>query len=74
LTHLAGVLVEYVYDAASRLTSITYKQNGITVLGDLTYEYDKNGNRTKIGGSFALFFVDPWVPLSSNGSNFFPLI
>jgi RHS repeat-associated protein len=23
------------------------------VLGDLTYEYDKNGNRTKIGGSFA---------------------
>ena len=48
-----GVLVEYAYDAASRLTGITYKQNGITVLGDLTYEYDKNGNRTKIGGSFA---------------------
>jgi RHS repeat-associated protein len=32
---------------------ITYKQNGTTVLGDLTYEYDKAGNRTKIGGSFA---------------------
>ena len=29
------------------------KQNGTTVLGNLTYEYDRNGNRTKIGGSFA---------------------
>jgi RHS repeat-associated protein len=38
---------------ASRVTSITYKQNGTTMLGDLTYEYDKAGNRTKIGGSFA---------------------
>jgi RHS repeat-associated protein len=53
LTLPNGVLVEYAYDAASRLTGITYKQNGITVLGDLTYEYDKNGNRIKIGGSFA---------------------
>jgi RHS repeat-associated protein len=53
LTLPNGVLVEYAYDAASRLTSITYKQNGTTVLGDLTYEYDKNGNRTKLGGSFA---------------------
>jgi RHS repeat-associated protein len=53
LTLPNGVLVEYGYDAASRLTSIVYKQNGTTVLGDLTYEYDRNGNRTKIGGSFA---------------------
>ncbi len=53
LTLPNGVLVEYVYDAASRLMGITYKQNGTTVLGDLTYEYDKNGSRTKIGGSFA---------------------
>jgi YD repeat-containing protein len=53
LTLLNGILVEYAYDAASRLASITYKQNRTTVLGDLTYEYDKNGNRTKIGGSFA---------------------
>jgi YD repeat-containing protein len=53
LTLPNGVLVEYAYDAASRLTGITYKQNGTTVLGDLTYEYDKDGNRTKIGGSFA---------------------
>ena len=53
LTLPNGVLVEYGYDNASRLASITYKQNGTTVLGDLTYEYDNNGNRTKIGGSFA---------------------
>ncbi|OFW24626.1 MAG: hypothetical protein A3H27_03670 [Acidobacteria bacterium RIFCSPLOWO2_02_FULL_59_13] len=53
LTLPNGVLVEYAYDAASRLTGITYKQNGTTLLGNLTYEYDKNGNRTKIGGSFA---------------------
>jgi len=53
LTLPNGIVVEYVYDAASRVTSITYKQNGTTVIGDLTYEYDKNGNRTKIGGSWA---------------------
>ena len=53
LTLPNGVLVEYTYDVASRLTEITYKQNGTTLLGNLTYEYDKNGNRTKIGGSFA---------------------
>lgn len=29
------------------------KQNGTTLLGDLTYEYDNAGNRTKIGGSWA---------------------
>jgi RHS repeat-associated protein len=45
--------VEYAYDAASRVTGITYKQNLTTVIGDLTYEYDKAGNRTKIGGSWA---------------------
>jgi RHS repeat-associated protein len=53
LTLPNGVLVEYAYDTASRLTSITYKQNGTILLGDLTYEYDKNGNRIKTGGSFA---------------------
>jgi len=36
LTLPNGVLVEYGYDNASRLTSISYKQNGTTVLGDLT--------------------------------------
>ena len=53
LTLPNAIVVEYAYDAASRVTSITYKQNGTTVIGDLTYEYDKAGNRTKIGGSWA---------------------
>ena len=53
LTLPNGILVEYGYDTASRVTSITYKQNGTTVIGDLTYEYDKAGNRTKISGSWA---------------------
>lgn len=61
LTLPNGVLVEYGYDAASRLTSITYKQSGTTVLGNLTYEYDKNGNRTKTGGSFARTGIPPAV-------------
>jgi hypothetical protein len=37
---LNGIVVEYAYYAASRI-NITYKQNGTTELGDLTYEYDK---------------------------------
>ena len=53
LTLPNGIAVEYGYDAASRVTGITYKQNGTTLLGDLTYEYDKAGNRNKVGGSFA---------------------
>ena len=53
LTLPNGIVVEYGYDAASRLTSITYIQNGTTVIGDLTYEYDKAGNRTKTSGSWA---------------------
>jgi len=53
LTLPNGIVVEYGYDAASRVTSVTYKQNGTTAIGDLTYEYDKAGNRTKIGGSWA---------------------
>jgi len=53
LTLPNNILVEYGYDAASRVTSIAYKQNGTTIIGDLSYEYDKAGNRTKIGGSWA---------------------
>jgi len=53
LTLPNGILVEYAYDTASRVTGITYKQNGTTVLGTLTYEYDKAGKRTKIGGTWA---------------------
>ena len=47
-----GISEEYSYDNASQFTAITVK-NGATVLGDLTYGYDKSGRRTKMGGSFA---------------------
>jgi RHS repeat-associated protein len=47
-----GVLTEYQYDPASRLTALIYR-NAVGVLGDLTYQYDKAGNRTGVGGSFA---------------------
>ncbi|MGH7770983.1 MAG: RHS repeat-associated core domain-containing protein [Candidatus Binatia bacterium] len=53
-----GVLVEYGYDNASRVTGITYKL-GETTLGNLTYEYDKAGNRTKVGGTFARTGLPP---------------
>ena len=63
-------MVEHGYDAASRVTGITYKQNGTTVLGDLTYEYDKAGNRTKVGGSFARTGVPENVPSTNyNAAN-----
>src|SRR2546428_12143385 len=47
-----GMLVEYGYDSASRVSNITYKQ-GTGVLGNLAYDYDKAANRTKIDGSYA---------------------
>ena len=52
LTLPNGLVTEFAYDAASNLTSITYKQ-GTTTLGDLSYEYDANQRRTRIGGSFS---------------------
>jgi RHS repeat-associated protein len=66
LTLPNNVLVEYTYDDASRVTGITYQQNGTTVIGDLTYEYDKAGNRTKIGGSFAR----TGIPQSVSATNY----
>jgi RHS repeat-associated protein len=47
------------------VTGITHKQ-GQTVLGNLTYEYDKAGNRTKIGGSFAR----TGIPQSVSSTNY----
>jgi RHS repeat-associated protein len=47
-----GVLVEYSYDRNSRLSGITYKK-GTSVIGDLSYERDRLGNRTQMGGSLA---------------------
>jgi len=47
-----GVVAEYDYDAASQITGITYK-SGDSILGDLTYEYDRTGRVTRVGGSYA---------------------
>jgi RHS repeat-associated protein len=47
-----GIIVEFGYDQAANLTSIIYKKDA-TVLGDLTYEYNSAGKRTRMGGSFA---------------------
>jgi YD repeat-containing protein len=52
LTLPNGIVVEYGYDDDSRLTAITYKDGG-TPIGDLTYTYDANGQRTNIGGTWA---------------------
>jgi RHS repeat-associated protein len=70
LTLPNGIVVEYGYDVASRVTGITCKHNGTTVLGDLTYEYDKAGNRNKVGGSFARTGVPENVPSTNyNAAN-----
>lgn len=47
----SGNLMEYTYDNASQLIGMIYK-NGANVIGNLTYEYNGAGRRTKIGGSF----------------------
>jgi YD repeat-containing protein len=52
LTLPNGIVVEYGYDDDSRLTGITYKDGG-TPIGDLTYTYDANGQRTGVGGTWA---------------------
>jgi RHS repeat-associated protein len=52
LTLPNGVVTQYTYDNASRMTAITYQRNSVT-LGNLTYEHDAVGRRTKIGGSYA---------------------
>jgi YD repeat-containing protein len=52
LTLPNGVKTEYAYDAASRLTGLTYKLGGAT-LGNLAYTYDPASQRTQLGGSWA---------------------
>ena len=47
-----GVVTEYAYDSASQLVGLTYKK-GSNTLGNLTYEYDVSGRRTRVGGIFA---------------------
>lgn len=58
----------YAYNAASELTSLTYK-NGTTVLGALSYTYDAAGNRIKTGGSFARSGLPPALTTVSYNAN-----
>jgi YD repeat-containing protein len=52
LTLASGVTTSYAYDAASRLTGLTYTLN-TTTLGTLLYGYDASGNRQVVGGTWA---------------------
>ena len=52
LTLPSGVSTEYQYDVASHLTALIYR-NAAGTLGNLTYQYDPAGSRTRVGGSFA---------------------
>ncbi|RJS15361.1 type IV secretion protein Rhs [Corallococcus sp. H22C18031201] len=47
-----GVTQRYTYDASGTLTRIEYSR-GTTVLGDLSYGFDANGDRVSTGGTFA---------------------
>jgi RHS repeat-associated protein len=48
----------------------SHKQNGTTTIGDLTYEYDKAGNRTKTGGSWARTGIpEPLTSTSYDANN-----
>ncbi|BFU89610.1 MAG: hypothetical protein NTAFB01_07970 [Nitrospira sp.] len=59
----------YVYNAASELTSLTYKQ-GATTLGTVTYTYDLAGNRLTTGGTFARSNIPPTLtPTDYNANN-----
>lgn len=57
LTLANGITVDYGWDEASQLTSLTYKLANGTALGDLAYGYDSLGRRTSISGAFARFSV-----------------
>lgn len=52
LTLPNGVSTQYQYDDASQLVGLTYWRSGFA-LGNLTFEYDAAGRRTKVGGSYA---------------------
>jgi RHS repeat-associated protein len=60
--------VEYGYNVASELETVTYKQ-GTTTLGTLTYTYDAAGNRIKAGGTFARSNVPPALTTTNYNAN-----
>lgn len=69
LTLPNGVTTEYDYDPASRLTELLYR-NTLGALGNLTYEDDPAGNRTRVDGSFARTLMpDPVGSASYDAGN-----
>ena len=52
------IVTEYTYDAASRVTGLTYRKNTST-LGTLSYMYDAAGNRLRVGGTWARTGLPP---------------
>ena len=60
--------VEYLYNVASELTTVTYKK-GTTTLGTLLYTYDAAGNRIKTGGTFARSNIPPALASASYNAN-----
>jgi RHS repeat-associated protein len=60
--------VEYLYNVASELTTVTYKK-GTTVLGTLTYTYDLAGNRIKTGGTFGRSNIPPALTTTTYNAN-----
>ncbi|MFN9726216.1 RHS repeat-associated core domain-containing protein [Acidovorax sp.] len=48
-----GSTITYTYDDADQLTAMDYKKSDGTLIGNLTYTYDKAGRRTSAGGSLA---------------------
>jgi YD repeat-containing protein len=60
--------IEYIYNVASELTTVTYKQ-GTTTLGTLTYTYDAAGNRIKTGGTFARSNLPPALTTTNYNAN-----
>ncbi len=66
-----GVITNYGYDNASRVTSISLSTGGSCAnppsnLGNLTYTYDANGRRAAVGGTLASVNL----PASVNGNTF----
>jgi RHS repeat-associated protein len=62
-----GVDMTYAFDEADQLKSIVYSK-GVTTLGNLSYEYDRDGRRTAIGGSLAQVVL-PGAVASTNYNN-----
>jgi RHS repeat-associated protein len=59
-----GVVTEYTYDAASRVTGLTYRKD-TTTLGTLSYMYDAAGNRLRVGGTWARTGLPPALASAS---------